>query len=124
MSPSVHSWDELGNSCSSFQRCAAVAAVLTHCYSRVILRPRSWIDLGAAHRLGGFFDGWWPRLCAAGGLVAVHSTLTNQLTRDWLERVRALPKGPEGVMGDFEQVGRPCAANGLLLFSAREGQCV
>lgn len=62
-----------------------------------------WIDLGAAHRLGAFFEGWWPRLCAAGGHVAVHSTLTNQLTRDWLERIRTLPRAAGEPMGEFEQ---------------------
>lgn len=47
-----------------------------------------WIDLGAADRIERFFDNWWPRL-RNGGYIAVHSSLTNQLTRDWLESRRS-----------------------------------
>ena len=50
-----------------------------------------WIDLGAANRIEGFFEAWWPRV-AVGGFVLVHSTLTNSLSRQWLERMRTLAK--------------------------------
>jgi len=50
-----------------------------------------WIDLGAANRIEGFFEAWWPRV-AVGGFVLVHSTLTNALSRQWLERMRTLAK--------------------------------
>ena len=49
-----------------------------------------WIDLGAANRIEGFFEDWWHRVDAEGGLVIVHSTLTNSLSRVWLERMRRL----------------------------------
>ena len=51
-----------------------------------------WIDLGAAHRIAGFFDAWWSRVNPEGGLVIVHSTLTNALSRQWLEDMRRLAK--------------------------------
>ena len=28
-----------------------------------------WIDLGAAHRIEGFFEAWWPRVRPEGGMV-------------------------------------------------------
>ena len=43
---------------------------------------------GAGKHLDKFFNQWWPRL-RTGGYMLVHSTLTNALTREWLERVRA-----------------------------------
>lgn len=49
-----------------------------------------WIDLGAAQRIAGFFDAWWSRVNPEGGIVIVHSTLTNALSRQWLERMRRL----------------------------------
>ena len=42
-------------------------------------------------------DAWWPRLSPAGGYLGVHSTLTNSLSRAWLERVRGAARaGPGG----------------------------
>jgi Zn-dependent protease with chaperone function len=49
-----------------------------------------WIDLGAANRIEGFFDAWWHRVNPRGGFVIVHSTLTNLLSREWLEKMRRL----------------------------------
>ena len=45
-------------------------------------------DFGAAGRLQQFWDTWWPRL-ACGGHLVVHSTLTNEASRAWLEERRA-----------------------------------
>ena len=36
---------------------------------------------------------WWPRL-APGGWLVVHSTLTNAVTRHWLEKMRARVGAP------------------------------
>ena len=47
-----------------------------------------WIDLGAGPRLERFFEAWWPRVSPHGGIAAVHSTVTNSITREWLERMR------------------------------------
>ena len=47
-----------------------------------------WIDFGAGPRLSEFFDLIWDRVLP-GALVLVHSTLTNQLTRTWLEGMRS-----------------------------------
>ena len=49
---------------------------------------------GAGPRLAEFFELVWPRV-RPGGLVLVHSSLTNQLTREWLEGMR----GRQGVGG-------------------------
>ena len=47
-----------------------------------------WIDLGAANRIERFLENWWPRIRCEGGFALVHSTLTNALSRGWLERMR------------------------------------
>lgn len=48
-----------------------------------------WLDFGAgvAGRLDEFLRRWWPRL-RPGGLLLLHSTLTNAVTREWLETLR------------------------------------
>jgi hypothetical protein len=48
-----------------------------------------WIDLGAAHRLRALVDAFWARLEPEGGVMLVHSTLTNAAGRAWLDRMRA-----------------------------------
>lgn len=56
-----------------------------------------WLDfgLGTGSRIEGFLDAWWPRL-RPGGLLLMHSTLTNTVTRAWLEsqRARLRPDAP------------------------------
>ena len=49
-----------------------------------------WLDfgIGVGGRLDEFLNAWWPRL-APGGWLVVHSTLTNAVTRHWLEKMRA-----------------------------------
>lgn len=46
-----------------------------------------WVDFGVGARLEEFLRMYW-RCVAPGGLVVIHSTLTNEVTREWLERVR------------------------------------
>ena len=48
-----------------------------------------WLDfgLGSGPRIEAFLDAWWPRL-RPGGLLILHSTLTNAVTRAWLEKQR------------------------------------
>lgn len=53
-----------------------------------------WFDFGAGGRLPQLLAAWWPRL-APGGLLIIHSTLTNALTRAWLETVRRPEPGAE-----------------------------
>lgn len=67
----------------------------TFCSQVLMLRPDImldlvWIDLGAANRMRMIMKEYWPRVNPSGGLVCVHSTLTNQLTRSWLEQMRGL----------------------------------
>ena len=63
-----------------------------------------WIDLGAANRIETFLQNFWFRV-KPGGYVAVHSTLTNSLSREWLEKMRALArnggKNEDGTMGEY-----------------------
>ncbi len=47
-----------------------------------------WIDLGAAHKTERFVRDWWPRVRSDGGIVVVHSSLTNAMSRGWVERAR------------------------------------
>ena len=47
-----------------------------------------WIDLGAGPRLTDLVAAWWPRLRADGGILAVHSTLTNECGRAWLAHIK------------------------------------
>lgn len=47
-----------------------------------------WIDLGAANRIKQVMEDLFPYI-SAGGMLAVHSTLTNMLSRTWLEEMRA-----------------------------------
>lgn len=55
------------------------------------------VDFGVGARLEEFLRVYW-RCVAPGGLVVIHSTLTNEVTRKWLERVR---RG-EVDFGDFD----------------------
>lgn len=50
-----------------------------------------WIDLGAANRIETFLKNFWFRVKPS-GYVAVHSTLTNSLSREWLEKMRMLAR--------------------------------
>eukprot|EP00953_Heterococcus_sp_UTEX-ZZ885_P001337 1235-Heterococcus_DN1.PRE.1 len=47
-----------------------------------------WIDFGAGRKLAEFLQQWWHRV-PAGGIIALHSTVTNSYTREWLEEMRA-----------------------------------
>ena len=46
-----------------------------------------WLDFAAGDKLDQVFQKWWPHL-QDGGYVLCHSTLTNTLTRNWLEKMR------------------------------------
>ena len=64
-----------------------------------------WIDLSAAHLIDAFLkDGWWNRI-RPGGFCAVHSTLTNELSRTWFEKMRRLARNggrcDDGKMGEY-----------------------
>jgi hypothetical protein len=61
-----------------------------------------WIDFGVGDRLDEFLETYWPSV-APGGLVVVHSTVTNKATRAWLERVRC---------GDFRWLNQTVVITG------------
>ena len=46
-----------------------------------------WLDFAAGSKLNEVFDRWWDRL-KNGGFILCHSTLTNTMTREWLEGMR------------------------------------
>lgn len=66
----------------------------------------AWFDLGAGARLGALVRAWWPRVDPAGGLLCVHSSLTNAAGAAWLAGVRqqlAAGAGAGGAeLGRFE----------------------
>jgi predicted O-methyltransferase YrrM len=43
-----------------------------------------WIDIGAGDQITSLVDSWWERVSPTGGILAVHSTLTNSTMRAWL----------------------------------------
>jgi len=59
-----------------------------------------WLDFGQGEKVGQFIDKVWSRI-RPGGLVLCHSTLTNSLTRDWLEKMRARANDVTDVLGSF-----------------------
>lgn len=62
-----------------------------------------WVDLGAGARLGALVDAWWPRVNPCGGLLCVHSTLTNAAGRAWLAGMReGCASGADARYGRFE----------------------
>ena len=67
-----------------------------------------WLDfgLGSGPRIDAFLDAWWPRL-RPGGFLMMHSTLTNAVTRAWLEEQRAQlrPMGADCPSGDVSAGG-------------------
>jgi hypothetical protein len=84
-----------------------------------------WIDLGAAHRLRALVDSWWPRVDPAGGMLIVHSTLTNEASRVWLEHMRAACADSHGFYGRFELLSllepHKCFQNSLTMLRRRGG---
>lgn len=84
-----------------------------------------WIDLGAAHRLRALVDAWWPRMDPAGGMLIVHSTLTNEAGQVWLEHMRAASNAPDGYYGRFELLSllepHKCFQNSVTMLRRRGG---
>ena len=69
-----------------------------------------WLDfgLGTGSRIESFLDAWWARL-RPGGLLLLHSTLTNAVTRQWLEAQRERLR-PHACPGAVPGTGMPAAA--------------
>ena len=63
-------------------------------------------------------------MCADGGFVAIHSTLTNELTRSWLEATLR-SGGPAALGGRFETVSllepHKMWQNSITLLQRRDG---
>eukprot|EP00967_Tisochrysis_lutea_P141139 scaffold258906_cov31-Tisochrysis_lutea.AAC.1 len=67
-----------------------------------------WLDfgVGAGARLGPFLETWWPRI-RPGGFLLVHSTLTNAVTRKWLDGVRTQRHGEAAMAGEETNLSDP-----------------
>ena len=77
-----------------------------------------WLDfgLGTGSRIDEFLDAWWPRL-RSGGHLLMHSTLTNAVTRAWLESRREQMRCPaEGAGGTGSAGGSTQQRGGLGVF--------
>jgi predicted O-methyltransferase YrrM len=59
----------------------------------------AWLDFGAGQTLSEFFERLWPHM-NDGGYIVVHSTLTNRLTRTWLQKMRAAASPEEELPKD------------------------
>lgn len=98
-----------------------------------------WLDfgLGSGPRIEAFLDAWWPRL-RPGGYLLMHSTLTNAVTRAWLEKQRdrarvggggtldsADEPAPRGHLGAFETISflepHKMYQNAVSIFQKRDG---
>ena len=62
-----------------------------------------WLDIGAGLRLDALVRAWWPRVDPNGGIVAVHSSLTNVVGQAWVKSMRAASaSGSDPQLGCFE----------------------
>jgi len=58
-----------------------------------------WVDFSPGDRLDEFLATWWPRL-SPGGFVLIHSTVTNQHSRGWLDRLRSQQQPDGGAVNE------------------------
>jgi hypothetical protein len=75
-----------------------------------------------------YIEAWWPRVRPEGGMVMVHSTLTNALSRGWVERMRERCHGAEWGQppyGHFETLSllepHKMFQNSVTIFQKRGG---
>ena len=71
----------------------------SHCFVNLL-----WVDFGVGDRLSRFLEMYWPCL-ANRAYIVIHSTVTNKVTREWLERVRKLNSGEGSVFPSFGKKG-------------------
>ena len=74
-----------------------------------------WLDFGSgvvAGRLDEFLSAWWPRL-RPGGLLLLHSALTNSVTRHWLEAARARARGGDSTALDAATAAAAAPGRGV-----------
>ena len=50
----------------------------------------SQVDFGDGDKLDEFFDLYWDFVDPMGGMIIVHSTLTNEMSRAWLSKMTEL----------------------------------
>jgi predicted O-methyltransferase YrrM len=63
-----------------------------------------WVDFGDGDKLDEFFELYWDCVDAMGGLILVHSTCTNTVSREWSSRIKEKSKkeGGDEVLGLFD----------------------
>jgi len=64
-----------------------------------------WVDFGDGDKLDDFFQLYWDYVDPNGGLVLVHSTLTNEMSRDWLKKMTELSKRRREDVPDDDRFG-------------------
>jgi hypothetical protein len=74
------------------ERCVS-AAWVTYSVERVLPGPCVHA-LHCSGRLDEFFGKYWARVNPNGGFVLVHSTLTNRMTRTWLQKMQVCTVRP------------------------------
>jgi hypothetical protein len=84
----------------------------------------AFLDFGQGDKVGAFVEELWP-LVRPGGLVLVHSTLTNSITRGWLERMRAASNDVTGPLSPFVTLSlrepHKMFQNSFSIFQKRQG---
>ena len=63
------------------------------------------VDFGDGDKLDDFFQLYWDYVDPNGGLVLVHSTLTNEVSRDWLRKMTELSKRRREDVPDDDRFG-------------------
>ena len=74
-------------------------------HNHKVMLDMIWLDFGAGSQLDEFFEKWWPRLNSKGGLIMVHSSLTNVKTRRWLVNYQADDSDKRKGLGGFDLWG-------------------
>ena len=71
---------------------------------KIVFADLLWVDFGVGNRLSEFLEMYWKCL-HNGSYIVIHSTVTNKVTREWLERVRKLNGGEGSVFPSFGKKG-------------------
>ena len=84
----------------------------------------AFLDFGQGDKVWAFVEDIWP-LMRPGGLVLVHSTLTNSITRVWLEKMRAASTDVTGPLAPFATLSlrepHKMFQNSFSIFQKRAG---
>jgi hypothetical protein len=97
---------------------------LRSCFCSSSSQDMAFLDFGQGDKIGVFITELWPHL-RPGALVLVHSTLTNSLTRAWLESMREMANDVTSVFGSFATMSlrepHKMFQNSFSIFQKRDG---